>query len=191
MVRLPLVEGFFLHEVRRGADPAVVVARDREGHELKRRQVRAPRLLAPLMPQSTVPERVLFRLVTEAGHPLTFAIAPAAGGTVCQVTRYRGAVSRGCGHDQRERVAPDEISVRPALWNEHADGKPLVTLRGVVGANVAALELRYATGETIDVPVVERFVLFEIRPAHHDDEWFVLVARDRRGNVIAQRSLGG
>jgi hypothetical protein len=52
---------------------------------------------------------------------------------------------------------------------------------------ISRLELRYADGTTVPVPITERFVYFEIPPAHHDDERFVLVGRNRGGAEIARR----
>jgi hypothetical protein len=92
-----------------------------------------------------------------------------------------------CGPDPRTRVGKDELQVHPGLWNEAEDRKPLVSLSGVVGADVARLELRYSDGTVTPVPITERFVYFEIPPAHHKDERFVLVRRNRNGDELARR----
>jgi hypothetical protein len=177
------VEGFLLHEPRER--PTALVARDAAGAEIARREIRPPTFARP--PLRPGPERVVIRFATAAGHPLTFALARAENGDLCEVTRYRGSVSTGCTDDRRASLAPDELSIHPGLWNEAGDGKPLVTLRGVVGSAIARLELEYANGETMRVPVSEQFVLFEIPPAHHADERFVLVGRNAAGAVIARR----
>jgi hypothetical protein len=180
---VPVLEGFFLHEPREM--PVTVVARDRAGAELARRAV-SP-IMSSGFPTPSGPERVLIRLQTSSGHELTFSIAPGADGHVCQFTRYGGTVSSGCGPDQRERVGPDELMIHPGLQNEAMDGKPLVTLNGVVGSAIARLELEYVDGTVVPVPVTERFVLFEIPPEHHQDERFVLVGRSKTGEIIARR----
>lgn len=180
---LAVVEGFFLHEPR--ARPTALVARDRGGVEIERRQVRAIRPI--VFPTVVGPERVLIRLTTASGWPLTFSIAPAENDALCQFTRFRGTVSRGCGRDPRTRVAPDELSVHPGFQNEAQDGNALVTLNGVVGSAIAGLELEYTDGSVVPVPVTEQFVLFEIPPEHHTDERFVLVGRDDTGKVLARR----
>jgi hypothetical protein len=180
---VPVLEGFYLHEPRER--PTMLVARDRDGAELARRAVRPIRPIA--FPRSTGPERELIRLTTSSGHALTFSLAPGANGSLCQFTRYRGSVSGGCGQDQRERVVPDELMIHPGLQNEARDGKPLVTLNGVVGSAIARLELEYEDGTVVPLPVTEQFVLFEIPPEHHADKRVVLVGRDAGGTVVARR----
>jgi hypothetical protein len=177
------VEGFLLHEPRER--PTALVARDAAGAEIVRREIRPPTLDRPPFPVG--PEQVVIRFETAAGHPLTLALARAANGDLCEVTRYRGSVSTGCTDDRRASLAPDELSIHPGLWNEAGDGKPLVTLRGVVGSAIARLELEYENGEMARVPVVEQFVLFEIPPEHHADERFVLVGHSAAGEVVARR----
>ena len=186
---LPLVEGFFLHEPRQDVEPAVVIARDAAGRELKRRQLHGPSALRLRLQQPTEPYRVLFRIEASAGYPLTFSIARATDGSLCDRIEYRGSEAGGCGPDERARVGRDEISVHPGLWNEAGDGKPLITLKGVVGADVARLELHYENGEVVELPIVERFVLFEIPPSHHNDRRFLLVARNRAGEVVSRHTV--
>ena len=188
---LPIFERFFLHEPRAGSRPTLLVARDRSGAEIKRQPIRSfeatrPR---PRPPQALRAGRVLIRFETDWGFPLTFGVAPAENGQLCQTTRYRGAVAGTCGPDPRDRLAPDEIGIHPGLWNEAEDGKPLVTLNGAVGSAIARLELHYTDGTNVSVPITERFVLFEIPPARHKDERFVLVGRSRAGAEIARRTI--
>lgn len=184
---LPVFERFFLHEPRPDSEPILLIARDRDDAELQRQPVRSPESLRDRFPDVVGPERPLIRLKTATGFLLTFALAPAQDDQLCQITRYRGSVARGCGPDPRERVAADEISVHPGLWNEAEDGKPLVTLNGVVGANIARLELHYVDGTTVPVPITEQFVVFEIPPSHHKDERFVLVGHNSAGEAIVRR----
>jgi hypothetical protein len=180
---LVVVEGFFLHEPR--ATPNALVARDRRGAEIERRQIRA---IGPIVfPTLVGPERVLIRLTTASGWPLTFSVAPAENDALCQFTRFRGTVSRTCGPDPRTRVGPDELSVHPGFQNEAQGGKALVTLNGGVGSAIARLELAYTDGSVVAVPMTEQFVLFEIPPEHHTDERFVLVGRNQDGDIVARR----
>jgi hypothetical protein len=183
---LPVFERFFLHEPRPDSEPILLIARDREGAELQRQSVRSPESLRDRFPEVVGPERPLIRLETASGFPLTFALAPAEDDQLCQITRYRGSVSRSCGPDPRERVVGNEISIHPGLWNEAEDGKPLVTLNGVVGASIARLELHYDDGSVAPIPIREGFVLFEIPPSHREDAQFVLVGRDSAGEAIAR-----
>jgi hypothetical protein len=181
---LPVVEGFYLYELRPGDEPAQLIARDGAGRELARERTRPLGLLQPAE-RPAGPERVLIRLRTSTGHPLTFALARGKTGGLCRITRYRGT-GRTCGPDPRLRLAPDGLSVHPGLWNEAEDGKPLVTLQGVVGAEIERLQLRYADGAAAEIPIVEQFVVFEVPVAHHRDERFVLVGYDAEGNVAAR-----
>jgi hypothetical protein len=185
---LPVFERFFLSELRDGMRPTVMITRDANGAEIKRRHASPPLRVGPgSIPKPVGPERELIRLETSAGYPLTFSLAPAEGGQVCQITRYRGSVGRTCGRDPRMRVAAKEAQVHPGLWNEAQDGKPLVSLSGVVGSEIARLEIHYVDGTTAQVPIHDQFVYFEIPPSHHEDRRFVLVGRDRRGVEISRR----
>jgi hypothetical protein len=190
---LPVFERLFLSELRGDSRPNLLIARDARGAEVDRRKMDGPGMRSGMpgpedIPKQVGPERVVIRLETSSGHPLTFSLAPAEGGQLCQITRYPGGgMGRSCGQDRRTRVGPTELSVHPGLWNEAEDGKPLVSLNGVVGADIARLELRYADGTVVPVPITERFVYFEIPPPHHEDARFVLVGRDRSGVEIARR----
>jgi hypothetical protein len=189
---LVVLNRFFLHELPHDSKPEVLIARDESGAEIGRRYINPTGMQpGPVGPEDSPaqigPERVLIRIETSTGHPLTFSLAPAEGGQQCHMERYRGSLSGGCGPDRRERVGDAELSVGQGLWNEAQDGKPLVKISGVVGSAIAELELRYADGTQTSVPIVERFVLFEIPPAHHDDPRFTLIGRDRDGAEIARR----
>lgn len=187
---LRVIGGFFLHELVDGAEPVLLIARGERGEEIERKEVRSiddwqSRLGMPGQEQ-VGSERTLIRLKTSIGATLTFALARADDGRLCQITRG-GGVGRTCGPDPRELVEPDEIAVHPGLNAE--GGEPLVTLSGVVGSNVARLELEYASGEVVPVRIVEQFVLVEVPPAHHKDERFVLIGRDAGGDAIARRVI--
>ena len=185
---LPVIERFFLHELRADSEPGLLIARGRDGNEIKRQPIRRLEFTRPRFPSAVGPERVVIRLETAAGFPLSFSLAPAENGQLCQIKRYGGrGTGRTCGPDPRDRVAADELSIHPGLWNEGEDAKRLVTLNGVVGANVARLEVHYTDGTVTPVPISERFVVFEIPPAHHEDERFVLLGRDASGDLIARR----
>jgi hypothetical protein len=191
---LPVFERFFLTELRGESRPNLLIARDSRGDETNRRKMDGPGMTSGIpgpegIPKQVGPERVVIRLETSTGHPLTLSLAPAEGGQQCQITRYRGGMGRGCGPDRRKRIRPNELSVMPGLWNEAEDRKPLVSLNGIVGADIARLELHYVDGTVAPVPITEQFVYFEIPPAHHDDARFVLVGRDGNGVEIAKRVI--
>jgi hypothetical protein len=192
---LAVLNRFFLHELSHDSKPEVLIARDESGAEIGRRYINPTGMQpGPVGPEDSPaqigPERVLIRLETSTGHPLTFSLAPAEGSQLCHIERYRGSLSGGCGRDRRERVGDAELIIGPGLWNEPPDGKPLVKLSGVVGSTIAELELLYVDGTRTRIPIVERFVLFEIPPAHHDDPGFTLIGRDRDGAEVARRVVG-
>lgn len=194
---LAVLNRFFLHELPADSKPELLIARDKNGFEIGRRYVyidptrMQPGPVGPEdSPAQIGPERVLIRLETSTGHPLTFSLAPAEGGQLCHIERYRGSLSGGCGSDRRERVGDAELSIGPGLWNEPPDGRPLVKLSGVVGSAIAELELVYVDGKRTRIPIVEQFVLFEIPPAHHDDPGFTLIGRDGDGAEVARRMVG-
>jgi hypothetical protein len=187
---LPVFERFFLGELPKRMQPTLMITRNKNGDEVARQASPPPlRAAAGSIPEPVGPERVLIRLETSSGHPLTFSVAPANGGQICQITRYRGSIGKGCGPDPRTKIEPKELQIHSGLWNEAEDGKPLVSLSGVVGADIASLELRYRDGSVTQVSITERFVYYEIPPAHRGDARFVLLGRDRAGATIARRVI--
>lgn len=178
---LNVLEGFFLDELRDGSSPTVLIARDAGGVEVARRRIALGHSVGPAaVPKLIGPERVVIRLETSSGHQLTFSLAPGENGQLCRTWRYRRSQGGpACGPDLRLRVKPDKLLITRFLWNEALDGKPLVALEGVVGEEIARLDLRYIDGTVERVPVTEGFVFFEIPPAHHKDAGFVLIGRDR------------
>jgi hypothetical protein len=178
------VDGFYLRELRAGEEPAMVIARDRDGRELGRRLMRSLLQRRPSkIPQPVGPYRTLIEIETSWGYPMSFAVAPGAGGTVCTQIRYRGGRSGGCGGRQPDT---DEIWVGHSLWNETDDRKPVLVLQGPVGQSIERLELEYRDGGRTTVPIVEGYVLFELsldRPPKQ------LVGLGADGSIIARRPL--
>lgn len=188
--RLRVLEGFFLDELHGDSELTLVIGRDARGTEVARRKAGAPLRVGPeAVPKPVGPERAVIRHRSASGHHLTFSLAPGPNGWVCESTHYRGIVTGGCGPDLRNRVEPDEILITRFLFNEPPDGNPLVGLRGVVGEDVARLEIRYTDGTAERMPVFERFVFFEIRPEHHQDEAFVVVGLDAKGAELDRRVI--
>lgn len=183
--QLPVIEGFFLAEPRTDSEPTLLIARDHNGDEIQRQQIRSH---APIQPSSLGPEHVLIRLQTSDEHTLTFGVARNTNRNFCEVTTYRGAETQSCGiDDPRNRVAADELSISPTLWNEAADRKPLLTLDGVVGSEITRLELQYSDGAVVPMPITERFVVFEVPPERQQDSHFTLIGYSKAGEVIARR----
>ena len=174
-------KGFFLGELARDEEPALLIARDERSNELGRFSMRRPSLLPRQIPKATGPYRTVIELETSYGYPLTLLVAPGTNGAVCTETRYRGMRAGGCGPS---RVDDDAIRVGLGLWNENEDGKPLIKLQGSVGRSIERLELHYRDGGRVQIPIVEGHVLFEL-PKDRIPK--TLVGLDADGSVVARR----
>jgi hypothetical protein len=181
------VEGFFLRELRPGEEPVAVVAHDASGRELGRRPMPGPRSFRRDLAFPTGPYRNVIEIDTSAGFPMTFAVAPGTNGSVCERTIYRGAQAWGCGPGHGGLEA-DAIDVHPGLWNENEDRKAVKLLEGSVGRRISRLEVWYEDGGAARIPIVERYVLFEVPTARTPR---VLVGMDARGSIVARRSVSG
>jgi hypothetical protein len=179
------VKGFFLRELAREEEPTVVIARDARGTELGRRSLPGPRSFRRDLPFPTAPYRRVTEIQTSAGFPMTFGVAPGTNGSVCERTSYRGAQAWGCGPGAT-RLEADAISVHRGLWNEHEDGRAVALLQGAVGRGIARLEVWYEDGTATQMPIVERYVLFEV-PRGRTPR--LLVGLDATGAIVARRPL--
>lgn len=179
------VEGFFLRELAHDEKPTIVVARDGNATELERRSMPGPRSFRRDLPFPTGPYRSVIEIETSAGYPLTFAVAPGTNGSVCERTTYRGAQAWSCGPGPA-RLEPDAISVHPGLGNENEDGKPAALLEGSVGRAISRLEVWYRDGGATRIPIVERYVLFEV-PTGRTPR--LLVGLDANGTIVARRPI--
>jgi hypothetical protein len=177
--------GFALRELRGDEDPVVVIARDADGSELRRRRMPGPRSFRRDLAFPIGPYRRVIGTETSAGFPLTFAVAPGTNGSVCERTIYRGAQSWSCGPGPA-RLEGEAISVYRALWNEIDDGKAVAVLQGAVGRSISRLEAWYADGSVDRIPIVEQYVLFEL-PRRRTPA--LLVGLDAGGHLVARRSL--
>jgi hypothetical protein len=184
---LQVIGGFFLGELREGLQPSLLIARDRHGDELKRQPIPTREAL-PQVHRPLGPERVLIRLQTSSGHELTFGVTHDASGQFCRVTHFRGSGSLECEPtDPRDRVAPDDFAVNVGMWTKASDHKTLLTLDGVVGSEIARLALRYRDGTEVPVPIVDRFVVFEVPRDRYNESRLVLTGYNSAADVIARR----
>ena len=163
--------GFFVRELRGNDEPQLLIARDEQGRELRRRPMPGPRSFRRELPFPTGDYRNVIAL-----KRATLAVAPGTNGTVCRRTVYRGSRSWGCGSGP-SRLAPDELDleVRNRL------------VVGSVGRAISRLEAWYAGGGGARLPIAQQYVLFEVprgRVAR------VLVGFDAGGSLIARQSVG-
>jgi hypothetical protein len=161
--------GFALRELADGERPTLVVARDHHGRVLSR-ELPGPRTFRRELPFPTDDYRTVLRLGSSA-----LAVAPGTNGTVCVRTIHRSRRSWSCGLGPR-RLARNAIDVQ-------LDAS---LLQGEVGGNVRRLELWYADGGAVRIPVTEQYVLFEI-PAGRTPR--LLVGLDADGAIVARQRL--
>jgi hypothetical protein len=177
--------GFFLRELAHDEEPTIVIARDASGTELGRRPLPGPRSFRRELPFPNGPYRKVTGIRTSAGFPMTFAVAPGTNGSVCERTSYRGGQAWGCGTGPT-RLEADEIGVHRGLWNEHENGSAVALLQGSVGRAITRLEVWYKDGSATQIPIVERYVLFEV-PRGRTPR--LLVGLDEDGAIVSRRQL--
>jgi hypothetical protein len=176
---LPPAGGFVLRELGVDEEPVVVIARDENGSELRRREMPGPKSFRRDLPFPIGPYRKVIKLKTWAGHLMTFAIAPGTNASVCERTLYRGAQAWSCGPGP-SRLGPHAVSVHASTW------KGVVLLEGSVGRAISRLEVWYADGSASRIPIVEQYVLFEL-PRNRIPR--ILVGVDANGGIVSRRPV--
>jgi hypothetical protein len=171
--------GFVLRELGVNEEPVVVIARDENGSELRRREMPGPKSFRRDLPFPIGPYRKVIKLETSAGHPMTFAVAPGTNASVCERTLYRGKQAWGCGPGAA-RLEAHAINVHRRVWNR------VVLLEGSVGRAISRLEVWYQDGSASRIPIAEQYVLFEVPRARIPK---VLVGLDANGGIVARRPL--
>jgi hypothetical protein len=147
--------------------------------------------MSPARPvvQQTGPAREVARIQARGGaETVILEVAPATGGNVCRMIRSaRTRTNRACGLPAPE---PDEIGT--SAW-QFGGGPPdgIQLLVGRVGAGIDRLRLRYQDGRLVDVPLHERWALYEVVPADYAEgrRPEQLVGLDAAGNQIATKRL--
>jgi hypothetical protein len=107
------------------------------------------------------PPRTVIETTDSRGRPLRLLLQPGEDDKTCLIIEARGRGST-CRPDDKLR-APSGVAVYPTLEGS------IVYLSGSVGPEVSKLTLRYEDGEEVEVPIVERFVLYDIPRAHFND----------------------
>lgn len=128
----------------------------------------------------TGPPRTIIETRDSIGRPLRLTLRPAEDGNACLAS----GPGMTCGPESGLR-AEKGISVGPSLTAK------VFTLQGSVGPEIGTLELLYEDGTTERLPIVERFVLFGVKPERFEEgrRPVVLVGRDDAGRVVAERPL--
>jgi hypothetical protein len=173
--------GYVLRELGAAEEPLIAVARDKRGDELRRREMPGPKSFRRDLPFPIGPYRKVIELETSPGYPMTFAVAPGTNASVCERRLYRRAQAWSCGPGP-SRLEPHAVNVHPTRW------KGIALLEGSVGRAISRLEAWYADGSAARIPIVERYVLFEM-PKRGTPR--VLVGLDARGAIVARRPLSG
>lgn len=168
---------------------------EREGYQLIARDAAGRALqtvkLAPLIldvfdsfdRKVTGPPRTIIETTDSRGRPLRLLLQPAHHDRTCVIIE---AVGRGTTCPPAGKLrAPSGIAVYPTLEGS------IVYLSGSVGPEVSQLTLRYEDGEEVEVPVVERFVLYDIPRAHFNDgvRPIELIGRNTEGVEVARQRV--
>jgi hypothetical protein len=185
--RVQTAERFFLAEIDPGHEAYALVARDAAGAEIGRQPVNDSTARAHdfFGQRLAGPERTVIDTRDSRGRPLRLALQKTKRGGTCVITVAGGARGTTCRERGDPRVSRG-ISVHPTL-----SGK-MVYLNGSVGPEVATLTLEYQNGESVDLPVTERFVLYDIDPSHFAEgrRPIRLVGRDRTGAEVTREPVG-
>jgi hypothetical protein len=185
--RVETAERFFLAEIDADREGYDLVARDAAGAELDRSPVMDITARAHDFRDKRIsgPERIVIDTKDSRGRPLRLALQRTEQGGTCVITMAGGGRGTTC-RDEGEPRTSRGISVHPTL-----SGK-MVYLSGSVGPEVATLTLEFQDGVTVDLPVTERFVLYDIHRSHFAEgrRPIRLVARDRDGREVAREPVG-
>lgn len=179
-------ERFFLAELPGGREGYRLIARDARGADIEYREITDFTAQFQDATQRKVagPARTVIATTDSRGRPLRLVLRPAEGGQTCVIVEGNGA-GLTCGKLDDLRVA-EGLRVHPALRGS------IVFLEGSVGPEVATLTLEYEDGSKVDVPIVERFVLFGIERKHFREgaRPVRLIGRDRAGREVAREPVG-
>jgi hypothetical protein len=179
-------ERFFLAELPAPATGYSVIAHGPGGEEIKSSMITdfTAGFQDAVLRKASGPARTVIATKDSRGRPLTLTLRPAEGGEVCATVKGRGGGSISCATPDHLRTSSG-ISVHPALV------ETMVFLDGSVGREVATLTLEHEDGTEIDLPIVERFVLYDIPCAHFYEgaRPIRLVGRDKSGRVVASEAI--
>jgi hypothetical protein len=186
--RLELAERFFLADVSNVQGEFDLVARDSAGREFgQRRTVNdfTAGFQELFSLKEAGPPRTVIATRDHKGRPLKLTLRPAEGGLVCKSIGSGSGRSGTCVPTEQLRV-DEGMSVHPTLAGS------IVYLEGSVGPEVETLTLEYEDGSVVEVPIVERFVLFSIARENFFEgaQPRLLVAKDAEGREVARGPVG-
>jgi hypothetical protein len=182
-IRATQADGFYLvafPDERQGYE---LIARDTAGREFK------PVPLMGVIPgvfdrqserKVAGPPRTVIETTDSRGRPLRLLLQPVEHGETCLI------VGGGTTCPPADKLrTPTGIAVYPTLEGS------IVYLSGSVGPEVSQLTLRYEDGQEVELPVVERFVLYDIPRAHFNDgaRPIELIGRNSEGVEVAQQKV--
>jgi hypothetical protein len=185
--RLELAERFFLADVSNLSDEFDLVARDAASRELGRRTVSdfTAGFQELFSLKVTGASRTVISTRDHKGRPLKLTLRPAEGGLVCLSIGSGSGRAGSCVPPEQLRVE-EGMSVHPTLAGS------IVYLNGSVGSEVETLTLEYEDGSVVEVPIVERFVLFSVARENFFEgaQPRLLVAKDAEGREVARSPVG-
>jgi hypothetical protein len=186
---LEIFEGFFIVEIPAGRVPKdlregnayEVVAKDRAGAELQPLPVTEFATWRERFPKVTGPKRTVIEQADSRGRPMRLSLIPIEGGETVVELQTRNGTSTGGIYRVEEG-----IEVHPTLMGS------MVFVSGSVGPEVATLELHHQDGYVVELPIVERFVMYDIPRARFEEgkRPILLVGRDRTGAEVAREKVG-
>ncbi len=183
--RVAQAEGFFLLALPDLSEGDRLIVRDAAGRDLQTLEI-TPRVAGMFDAHDTKvsgPPRTVIETTDSRGRPLRLLLQPGEDGKTCLIIEATGRGST-CLPDDKLR-APSGIAVYPTLEGS------IIYLSGSVGPEVSQLALRYENGEQVEVPIVERFVLYDIARAHFNDgaRPIELIGRNSEGVEVARQKV--
>src|SRR6266511_2215367 len=183
--RAAQAEGLYLVALPDERQGYELIARDAAGRDLRTVALKpfTLDLFDSYRPKVTGPPRTVIETTDSRGRPLRLLLQPAERGQTCLIIE---TVGRGTGCLPADKLrTPSGIAVYPTLEGS------IVYLSGSVGPEVSQLTLHYEDGQEVEVPIVERFVLYDIPRAHFNDgaRPTLLIGRNSEGVEVARQKV--
>jgi hypothetical protein len=187
---IPLAGRWFFAELSR--DPTAVVTYDRAGDVVREYPVfplPRPGARPTPRPHQLGEARELLRIDAREGREVVaLEVARATNGGSCMIVRSdEKPANRGCGI---RPPGPREIAVAPMQFGG-ASPVGIQLLVGPVGAEIARLRVRFQDGRVDELPLRERWTLYEVVRADYEPgrRPVELVGLDAAGKVVATERL--
>jgi hypothetical protein len=191
-VQVPLQGRYFLFQVSdatREANPQIprlrLTAYDNAGDVLAQANSRPqPRRPRPIDLNGQTP--LIEILTRRTGTPIRLYVIQ-RDGERCRVLVSPGGTGSSCGgrppKSNEVFVGPNQIGAAPG---------GMLLLWGEVGSDITKLELQFEGGRIEELPLTNRFALYQVDPADFDAgrRPLRLVGRDANGTAVGERKLG-